>query len=90
MALNIKNHEVELLAREVSKMTGVSKTEAIRVALKEKREHLVSQASRAEGLRRFQNYLQAEVWPHLAPGTFGKMPTKEEREALLGYGPEGV
>ena len=33
MALNLKNEEVERLATEVARMTGESKTEAIRRAL---------------------------------------------------------
>ena len=35
MALNIKNAEVERLAAEVARLTGESKTEAIRRALDE-------------------------------------------------------
>jgi hypothetical protein len=40
MGLNIKNTEVENLAAELARSTGVSKTEAIRVALLERRERL--------------------------------------------------
>ena len=36
MALNIKNAEVESLAAEVAKLADETKTEAIRVALKER------------------------------------------------------
>ena len=42
MALNIKNPEVEALASEIAKMTGESKTEAIRKALLERKQHLAS------------------------------------------------
>jgi antitoxin VapB len=35
MALNIRNEEVEKLAAELAKLTGESKTEAVRNALKE-------------------------------------------------------
>jgi len=62
MALNIKNPEVEDLAAEVSKITGETKTEAIRRALEERRQrlafHIVHQ-NRAEELRSF---LEREVW----------------------------
>ena len=37
MALNIKNADVERLATEVARLTGESKTEAIRRALEERR-----------------------------------------------------
>ena len=40
MALNIKNAEVERLAAEVARLTGESKTEAIRRALDERRRRL--------------------------------------------------
>jgi antitoxin VapB len=51
MALNIKNAEVESLAAEVAKLARESKTEAIRVALKERAFRLKSyrgKLSRAE------------------------------------------
>src|SRR5260370_6323470 len=41
MALNIKNRNVEELAAEVAKMTGETKTEAIRRALAERHQRLV-------------------------------------------------
>ena len=40
MPLNIKNSEVERLAAEVARLTGESKTEAIRRALDERRRRL--------------------------------------------------
>src|SRR4029453_11787484 len=40
MALNLKNAEVERLAAEVARLTGESKTEAIRRALEERRQRL--------------------------------------------------
>ncbi len=40
MALSIKNTETETLARQVSKLTGESITDAIRVALEERRDRL--------------------------------------------------
>jgi antitoxin VapB len=42
MALNIKNVEVENLASEAARLGGTTKTEAIRQALAERRERLVS------------------------------------------------
>ena len=40
VALTIKNAEVERLAAEVAALTGESKTQAIRVALEERRRRL--------------------------------------------------
>jgi hypothetical protein len=51
MALNLKNAQVERLAAEVAKLTGESKTEAIRRALEERRRRLKRQSvdERTEG-----------------------------------------
>ena len=40
MALNIKNAEVEALAAEIARITGESKTEAVRRALAERKTRL--------------------------------------------------
>ena len=40
MALSIKNDQAEALARQVAKLTGESITDAIRIALEERRERL--------------------------------------------------
>src|SRR5215208_644444 len=40
VALNIKNAEVERLAEEVARLTGESKTEAVRRALSERKQRL--------------------------------------------------
>lgn len=90
MALNLKNREVETMASEIAKMTGESKTEAIRVALAERRERLLRQAgppARAERLRRF---FQEEIWPVVPTAQRARPVTRREREQILGYGEEGV
>src|ERR1051326_766792 len=64
MALNLKNADVERLAAEVSRLTGESKTEAIRKALEERRQRLKGVSigrRRARGLR----FLEKKVWPAL-------------------------
>ncbi len=90
MALNIKDPETERLAAEVAAITGESKTRAVKVALQERRQRLavrVVRRDRAEELRRF---LAQEVWPQVPRRVLGKRVTRREREAILGYGPEGV
>jgi antitoxin VapB len=90
MALNIKNSEVERLAREVARLTGETKTEAIRRALVERRGRLragISQEGQAERLWRF---LETEVWPRVPEEQLGRAPGRQEREEILGYGSEGV
>jgi antitoxin VapB len=90
LALNIKNQEVEALATEVARMTGESKTEAIRKALAERRQRLVRESglpARAERLRRF---FEEEIWAVLPPGERGRPMSKQELEEILGYGEDGV
>lgn len=40
---------------------------------------------------RFLRFLREEIWPQIAPEQRGKPPmSKEEREEILGFGPDGV
>lgn len=91
VAINTKDPETERLASEVGALTGEKKTRAVRVALRERKERLTAQAagkeSRGGRLRRF---LTEEAWPQLPEGERGRPLSKQEREEILGYGPEGV
>src|SRR5262245_52595892 len=89
MPLNIKNGEVERLATEVSRLTGESKTEAIRRALAERRLRLNAasvDARRAAHLR----FLKRKVWARLPVRQRGLRLSREQEDAILGYGPGGV
>ena len=90
MALNIKNAAVEQLADEVARMTGESKTEAIRQALVERRERLRYRLATPDRRRRVMDFLEREVWPRIPPHELGRPLSKREREDILGYGPDGV
>jgi len=90
MPLNIKNSEVERLVEEVAGATGESKTEAVRVALLERRARLRMRLAPDARARRVQRFLEREVWAVLPADQIGRPPTKAEREAILGYGPEGA
>jgi len=90
MALNIKDPETEKLAAEVAALTGESKARAVKVALQERKQRLavrVVRQDRADALRRF---LAQEVWPKVPRKVLGRPVTRQERESILGYGPEGV
>lgn len=89
MALNIKNDAVERLAAEVARLTGESKTEAIRKALEERRRRLKG-APDAERRDAVLAFLKRRVWPQVPKGEIGRALTKSEEDAILGYGPEGV
>ena len=65
MALNIKNAEVERLATELARITGESKTEAIRRALQERSRRLRG-AVAADRRARVLRYLEKSVWSKIA------------------------
>jgi antitoxin VapB len=89
MALNIKNPDVERLASEVARLTGESKTEAIRKALDERRRRLKG-PSVAERRRRVIRFLETKVWPSIPKKELGRRMTRAEEDDILGYGPGGV
>ncbi|MGH9368865.1 MAG: type II toxin-antitoxin system VapB family antitoxin [Thermoanaerobaculia bacterium] len=90
MGLNIKDPEAERLAAEVARLTGESKTRAIRTALAERKERLGSRVPVENRRERLLRLLQEEIWPAIPRSVLGKKVRKKERERLLGYGPEGV
>lgn len=90
MALNIKNAQVERLAEEIAGLTGESKTEAIRQALLERRERLRYRFASIDRAQKIQTFLEREVWPRVPKQLLGRGITKQEREQILGYGPDGV
>lgn len=90
MALNIKNPGVESLAAELASVTGESKTEVIRRALIERQARLRFRVSHSARKSRIRRFLEREVWSRIPDDQLGAIPTKEEREALLEYGADGV
>ncbi|HYJ20651.1 MAG TPA: type II toxin-antitoxin system VapB family antitoxin [Solirubrobacterales bacterium] len=94
MALTIKDAETKKLVIEVAKLAGESKEEAVRQALLERRARLRPES---DGKRRrprtkaeMLHYLETEIWPLIpAENRGGPAITKEEKEEILGYGPEG-
>jgi antitoxin VapB len=89
MPLNIKNAEVERLAAEVARLTGESKTEAIRRALDERRRRL-RHKSADRRRERVLGFLERTVWPTLPRRERGRRLTRAEEDRILGYGRGGV
>jgi len=89
MALNLKNAEVERLAAAVARLTGESKTEAIRRALEERQRRLSHGASddRRERVLRF---LKKKVWSALPKTELGRRLSRAEEDNILGLGRDGV
>jgi antitoxin VapB len=44
----------------------------------------------AERAQRLKEMLEREIWPQIPPEILGKPISREQREAILGYGPAGV
>lgn len=93
MALNIKNKEVERLATEVAQMARETKTQAIRRALEERKQRMLSEgvpsADPEQRVREMIEFLEREVWPLIPPEQLGKPISQEEQDEILGYGPHG-
>ena len=89
MALNLKNAEVERLAAEVARLTGETKTEAIRRSLEERRRRLKGLAGTGRRARVLR-HLESKVWPKVPKRQLGRRLSRDEEDAILGYGPDGV
>jgi antitoxin VapB len=87
MVLNIKNSEIERLLDELVQLTGESKTEVVRKALIERRQRLVLQMPIQQNeTERILAFLEEEIWPQIPASVLGTRLSKEEEEAILGYG----
>ncbi len=89
MALNIKNPEVDRLAADVAALARESKTEAIRVALMERKSRLLASRRPRTRSERAAPILQ-EIRASLPKRALGRRLTREEEDNILGYGPGGV
>jgi antitoxin VapB len=90
MPLNIKNARVEELVEEVARLTGETKTEAVRKALEERKARLIYRVGTIDRGIRLKRFLEREVWPHIPKRDLGRKLTRGEEESILGYGKEGV
>lgn len=90
MALNIKDPATELLAAELAALTGGTKTGAVRAALREALDRRRADDDTSRRAERVRMFLRDEVWPQIPADVRGSAVTKAEREAMLGYGPDGV
>jgi antitoxin VapB len=89
MALNIKDPETERLAAEVAALTGMTKTGAVRYALRQ-----VLEARSGPSVRRREErltrFLEEEIWPLIPPDQLGRPLSKAAREEILGFGADGA
>jgi len=91
MTLSIKDTETEKLAAEVAEMTGKTKEDAVREALREKKERLeMNRGTSEERRQRLRKYLETEIWPRIPEELLDQEPmSRQEIEDILGLGSEG-
>ena len=89
MALKIKHALVERLAYEVARLTGETKTEAIRKSLEERKRRL-NAPSIAERRKRVLRFLEHDIWPTIPKDQLGRRLTRKEEDDIVGYRPDGV
>lgn len=90
MGIDFEDAEMRKLATEVAEMTGETETEAVREALRERRERVGPKPRRQTKYPTMREWMEKEIWPHIPPEELGKPPlTKAEVEEILGIGPEG-
>ena len=85
MALTVKNAEVERLTAEVARLTGETKTEAVRRALVDRRHKLAQRGGLLDKGTRIMEFLQSEVWPLLPEQEAGRPLSADEENALFGF-----
>ena len=90
MALTIKNVEVERLATEVAQLTGESKTQAIKVALQERRLRLASGIDPAARTAALLEFMEREIWARVPAELRGQPHDSARDDEILGYGPDGL
>jgi antitoxin VapB len=90
VALTIKNVDVERLAAEVAQLTGESKTQAIRVALEERRRRLTSGVDPAARTAEALEWAEREIWAHVPAELHGQPHDSPRDDAIVGYGPDGL
>lgn len=84
VALNIKDSETEDLAARLAENLNITKTAAIREALRARLASLES--GNHERLNQALDVLRSEIWPLTADS---EPITKQDRETILGYNQDG-
>ncbi|MBN2494851.1 MAG: type II toxin-antitoxin system VapB family antitoxin [Deltaproteobacteria bacterium] len=88
MAIRIDNPEVEQLAAELAELLSETETEAIRKALLERRQRIALTRDLRDRRTGLVAFLEQEIWPEVPRSELGRRLSREEEDAILGYGPE--
>jgi antitoxin VapB len=86
MSSIINNQDVEKLLNDIVKLTGESRTEAVRKALKERRLRITKHLDVSPDEERLLNFLEDEIWCQIPAEVLGTSLTKAEEKSNLGYG----
>ena len=90
MPITIDNQDVERLLNGIVQATGETRAEALRKALADRYRRLAAQSGQSERAKRLRAFLEEEVWPLIPADQRGKRLSREEEEAILGLGEQGV
>ena len=90
VVLTIENVEVERLATEVAQLTGESKTQAIEVALEERRQRLAGGIDPAARTAELLEFMEREIWAHVPAELRGQPHDSARDDEIVGYGPDGL
>ena len=84
MPLNIDEAEAERLVAEVCPATGKNEAEAIRRALRERRDGPALRGSLSERRASIVRWLEEDVWPRIPSSQMGRRLSAEEEAEILG------
>lgn len=90
MALIIKNVEIQRLAAQVAQLTGESETQAIEVALQERRARLASGIDPGAHTAALLEFMEQEIWAHVPSELRGQPHDPARDDEIVGYGPDGL
>jgi len=86
----IHSPKIDQLAAQLAQLDREEVLEVFRKTLDiQARQEAKPQAS-AQRFSELREFLEREIWPQIPSHLRGKGITKQEREEILGYGPEGV
>jgi hypothetical protein len=90
-AMDFADEETKKLAAEVARLAQESEEEAVRGALRERRDRLeLGSGGKGKSPGDMREWLETEIWPQIPAELKGRPPrTKAEIEEILGYGSEG-
>ena len=90
MPIKIDNQDIERLLDSIVQTTGETRVEAVRKALADRYRRVAPQAGQHERAKHLRRFLAEEVWPRIPAHQRGKRLSREEEEAILGIGEQGV